>query len=336
MNTIIKNTFFAFLATTGVAQAQDINLRVADSLSSGHYIAEGLLMPFMDEIDKKTDGNVKFQYFPAQQLGKAKDMLSLTQTGVTDIGYVGASYVAEKMPLSSVGQLPGSFSTSCEGTMAFWEIAKPGGILDQAEFAPQGVRALMVLALTPYQLFSSGEITSLESFNNLKVRATGGAQEIMLSKLGSVPIQMSAPETREALSRGTINAIVFPHSSIEPYDLTPYLKTGTEGVNLGSFVASYMISQEKFDSLPIETQKAMTEAGEHATRTACELADARRNQDKKKIADEGVKFVQLSEEDIERLTGLLNNVSEEWASDLDSRGKPGTEILTAFRNALEK
>lgn len=39
-------------------------------------------------------------------MGKAKDLLSLTQSGVLDIGYVGPSYVSDKLPLFSVGELP--------------------------------------------------------------------------------------------------------------------------------------------------------------------------------------------------------------------------------------
>ncbi|MFV0473262.1 MAG: hypothetical protein ACK5MQ_03510, partial [Pikeienuella sp.] len=124
----------ALSALLVAAPAAADTLRVADSFPVGHYIAENLLRPFMAEVTETT--GTEFEYFPAQQLGKAKDLLSLTQTGVADIGYVGASYVSDKLPLSSVGELPEAFTTSCQGSMAFWEIAKPGGALDQAEYAP--------------------------------------------------------------------------------------------------------------------------------------------------------------------------------------------------------
>ena len=75
------------LAVQPVA-AQEIELRAADSLPTGHYIAKALIEPFMERVSERT-GKTEFAYFPAQQLGKAKDLLSLTQTGVTDIGYVG-------------------------------------------------------------------------------------------------------------------------------------------------------------------------------------------------------------------------------------------------------
>lgn len=279
---------------------------------------------------------VAFEHFPAQQLGKAKDMLSLVQSGVADIAYVGASYVSDKLPLSSVGELPEAFSTSCEGTLAFWEIAKPGGPLDQAEFAPEGVRVLAVLVLSPYQVFASGEMSSLSDLEGMKVRATGAAKQIALTKLGAVPVSVPGPETRDALARGTVDAIAFPHGSIAPYDLTPHLKTATDGSNFGSFVATFMISQSKYDSLPADVQTALTEAGAAATVNGCEATDAATEANKQSIMDGGVTFFQFPAEEQVKLEASMATVGDEWAADLDGRGKPGTDILAAFRAALAK
>lgn len=328
-------TSFALCVNAGAAMAQDVTLRVADSLPVGHYIAENLLMPFLEDVKKTTGETVGFDYFPAQQLGKAKDMLSLTQTGVTDIGYIGASYLADKLPLSSVAQLPGTFNSACEGTMAYWEIAKPGGVLDKAEYAPESVRALMVLALPPYQLFSAKELTGIESIKGQKIRTSGGSQALAMTKLGGIPVQMSAPEAREALSRGTVDAIVFPYGSIQPYDLAPHLKTATEGLNLGSFVLSYMISQSKYDSLSPEVQQALTEAGERATQHACAAIDGMVDVDKQKIAEQGVQFVTLPDADVAEISSMLETVGSDWAADMDGRNKPGTEVMKAFMDALK-
>jgi TRAP-type C4-dicarboxylate transport system substrate-binding protein len=328
-------TALATTALTGVvAQAEEMTLRTADSLPVGHYMFETVLKPLQEATTEATGGDVTFEHFPAQQLGKAKDMLKLTQDGVADIAYVGASYVADKLPLSSVGELPEAFSTSCEGTMAFWELAKPGGLIDRAEYQPEGVRVLAVLVLTPYQIFASGEMSSLSDISGMKVRVTGAPKIAGIEKLGGVPVSVPGPETREALSRGTVDAIAFPHGSIAPYDLAPHIKTATDGVNFGSFVATWMISQSKYDSLPEEVQTALTEAGAAATRNGCESADAQLADDKKAIEADGVTFISYSDEDKAKLAEIMGTVGDEWAADLDGRGKPGTDVLSAFREAL--
>src|SRR3546814_4359966 len=63
----------ALLAGTAVAQdGKAINLRVADSFPAGHFIPATATIPWMEDVTKKTNGRVKFEYFPAQQLGKAR------------------------------------------------------------------------------------------------------------------------------------------------------------------------------------------------------------------------------------------------------------------------
>lgn len=328
---------FASAAIVSQAHAQEITLRVADSFPSGHYIAENLAKRFMDSVKAETGGKVDFQYFPTEQLGKAADMLSLTVDGVTDIGYVGPSYVSDKMPLSAVAQLPEAFNSSCEGTLAYWEIAKAGGVLYEAEFEPNGIRPLMVMVLPPYQLVtSSKDVTGLDSIKGLKIRASGGAMEIVVSSIGGVPVQMAAPEVREALARGTIDAGLFPHSSILSYEMQTHLKYGTERMNFGSFVATYVISIERWNALPDEVKAVMTKVGETATMEGCKAADALDMDDKEKIAEMGVEFKELPAEEKARITEALSGVGAKWAADLDARGKKGNEILQAFRDAMKE
>ncbi|MEX2519534.1 MAG: TRAP transporter substrate-binding protein DctP [Paracoccaceae bacterium] len=331
--TAIAAATLAVLAA-GPAASADQTLRVADSFPVGHYISESLLKPFMAEVAEKT--GTEFEYFPAQQLGKAKDMLNIAQTGVADIAYVAPAYISDKLPIATVGELPEDYTSPCEGTAAFWEIAKPGGALDKAEFQPLGVRALMVLLLAPNQLFLSKELTGLDSFAGLKIRTSGGVKENLITKLGAVPVQMAAPEIRTSLDRGTIDGALLPHSSVPPYDLVPLLKSATEGVNLASFVVTYMISDAAWNKLSPEMQAVLTEAGENATREACKSIDRLDGEDKAKIAAGGVEFVSLSAEDAAKLKAMTLAVSDEWAAEQDGFGRPGAEILAAFRAALAK
>ncbi|AMY72331.1 TRAP transporter substrate-binding protein DctP [Frigidibacter mobilis] len=321
--------------TAGTAAAE--TLRVADSFPVGHYIAENLTKVWMDRVTELTNGEIDFEYYPAEQMGKSKDLMSLAQTGVVDIGYAGVSYLADKLPLAGVGELPEAFTHACQGTSAFWTIAKPGGPLDQAEFAPQGVRMLFVMVLPPYHVMTATkEITGADSFAGMKLRATGGTKEIAVELIGATPIAIPAPETREALSRGTIDGVLFPHSSALPYGLAPELKWGTQDINFGSFVASYVISEQRWQQLSPEVQKAMTDAAEEAIPSACAIAEDLDLEDKQKMVDEGVTFVSLPEADKEKIEADLAGIGEQWAADLDGRGLAGTEILTAFREALEQ
>lgn len=127
---------------------------MADSFPQGHFVTRLGAHPWTEEVTKRTNGRVKFEYLPAQQLGKAADLPNLTRNGVADIGYVGMSYVSDKMPLSSVAQPPGSFNTACEDALAYWKLAK-GDTMAKNEFAPNKMRPLFVIVLEPYQFYTT-------------------------------------------------------------------------------------------------------------------------------------------------------------------------------------
>lgn len=336
MKTTIKSAcLIAAMAMAGSATAAQ-TLRVADSLPVDHYISGNLIKPWMERVTELTNGEIKFEYYPAEQMGKAKDLLTLLQSGAIDVAYIGVTYAQDKLPLAAVGELPEAFTSSCTGSKAYWQLAKPGAILDEQEFAKQDVRMLMEMVLAPYQLMTAKkDISSLDAVKGLKIRATGGTKELAIEKLHATPISIPAPETREALSRGTVDGVLFPFSSAIPYGLAPVLKYSTHGINLGSFIASYMINQNLWDSLDKETQDAMTQAATEIMPKACAAVDEQDKKDEQKMAAEGTKIVDTSDADLEKLQTELTGIGEDWAAHLDKQGKPGSEVLKQFRAALE-
>jgi TRAP-type C4-dicarboxylate transport system substrate-binding protein len=316
------------------ALAQQIKLRVGDSFPVGHYIPEVATKPWMNAVTAATNNAVAFEYFPAEQLGKAKDLLALTVSGIADVGYVAPSYISDKLPLSAVVELPGSFTTGCAGTTAFWNLAKEGGILATREFAPNGVRVLFAFVLPPYQIFlGKAKLESLKSLEGLKIRPPSGAVELV-RLLKAVPVQIAAPEVYQSLSRGTIDGVIFPASSIFAYNLQGLLKYSTIGESLGSFAVTYAISERKWKTLAPNVQKAMLDASEATMQRTCQYVDENEPKDLEKLRQSGVAMVQLSPADKKTLAGMTHNGGTDWAAAMDKRGKPGTEVLKAFRAAL--
>jgi TRAP-type C4-dicarboxylate transport system substrate-binding protein len=321
------------LFASGAAEAQ-VKLRVADSFPSGHYLTKVIIQPFMAEVTKRTNGAVTFEYFPSQQLGKATDMLTLTQTGVTNIGYVAPAYVSEKMPVSEVAMLPGSFQTSCQGTMAYWKVAKDGVVASQ-DYAPNKIHLLMAVALPPYQILTvKSPVKTEEDLKGLKLRSTGGAQDLTLRTIGSVPVRMAAPETYESLSRGTLDGVLFPLDSVVSYNVDKIVRYSTEGANFSSFIVAYSISDASWKSLKPEVQKVMAEVGDEIIRSACASVDKQDAEIKQKLTEAGVQFLPVSTEFRGKLDDMLKDVGRKWAQGLDSRGKKGSAALAEFQKAV--
>jgi TRAP-type C4-dicarboxylate transport system substrate-binding protein len=319
------------------AQAEEakIVLRLADSFpASGHYFSEPGAKYFMETVQKATNGQVEFQHYPAEQLGRAKDLPALTRSGVVDIGSVMPSYAAEKMPLSAVGELPGIFNTSCEGTLAFWKLARDG-VLAEKEFQPNGLRVLFALVAAPYQVLMRQRIETVKNLEGKKIRALGSAVDLAMRQLKATPIRMSAPEIYESLSRGTIDGTVISYVAAMSYDLGPLAKSVTTGQGFGSAVLTYSISETRWKGLPANVQEAMLKAGDEATRRSCERMDKDTDTDLARLQKLGITAVTFSPDEQKDLSKLFANVGTAWGEELDHRGKPGSEVLKAYQEAVQ-
>ena len=326
------------LSVVAVGNAQSVELRVGDSLPPDHIIARHLTQPWIEKVQQASKGEVKIKHYPAEQAGKAKDMLSLTQSGVLDIGYVGPAYVSDKMPLSGVGELPGLFTTSCQVTKAYWSLAKEGGYFYEKEFKPNKIRPLFIAALPPYQLAVSNNkaLNDLSDFAGLKIRAAGGAQELSLSKLNAVAVKMAPPDIYESMSRKTIDGTLLPFISLDSYKLSPLIKASTHGANFGTVIVTYSISDRAWNRLSKETQELLTQVGDEVTQNACEQFDREEQEVMAQLEADGVQLIEFNEADQERLTTIIQEVSQNWADRLDARNRPGSEALNEFNNALSQ
>ena len=339
MTTIHRNALATAIAAALSAAAPmtlaqgKMTLRLADNLPAKHAFTETVAQPFMREVTKLTNGAIEFQHYPAEQLGKGKDLLTLTQSGAVDMALVVGPYVAEQMPLSGVIELPGGFGSSCQGVKALWKLAV-GGILDKTEMQPNGIRMVAAIVQPPFQVFiNKPKLDSLKDILGLKLRTTGGPMDIMARKIGAVPVRLGAPEVHEALSRGTIDGGVLAVVSVGAYNLTPLVKAATLNENFGSAALMYSVGEKVWQRLSPEQRRIMTEVGQRVTFEACVKIDEGVAKDYEKMRAAGISVAQMGAADRSLMQAAADAVGAEWAQGLDRRGKPASEVLKAFREA---
>ena len=184
------------------ARADDtIMLKLGGVVAPTHYMSITADKFWMDKVGALTNGRVQFQYFPAEQIGKASDMLGLVQAGALDMAEQPVAYVADQLPLSGIVEMPGLALSSCAGTKAFHAVVQPGMALYENDFKPAGVHVVMAVMLAPYKLLTRGKpVRAVEDFAGLKLRTTGGAMEIMTNMLGAVSVRMASPDIYPSFS----------------------------------------------------------------------------------------------------------------------------------------
>ncbi len=324
----------AMVCAPAAAQEKKITLRLADSFPATHYLHRYATRPWMEQVTKATNGEVTFEHYPAEQMGKSKDLLSLVQSGAVDGSLFVVSYASDKLPLAAAMELPGMFATSCQATLNHWKLAREGGELAKAEYAPNGVRVLFTPTPPPYQLaVAERKIETLKDLEGLKVRVIGGSMELTMKKLKSVGVRMAAPDMFEAVKRGTLDGVLFAYGSVLQYKIpTKYVTTGS---GFGSVALIFIINESRWKQLPENVKAAMSAAGESVNRSSCAAMDAVEADGLQKLKQQGVTEVRWSAEDKKRIDETMATVASEWAAELDRRGKPGSRILKAAQATRE-
>jgi len=321
----------ATFSASAPALANDVTLRLGHRWPANHYIQTQLIDPFVSAVTERTGGSVTFEQYPAGQLGG--DIPATMHSGLLDMGAIATGSHPDLFPLAPVGELPQGAATACEGSARIGALARPGGILDQQEWAPQGFRVLTASMLAPYVLFMrTTEVHSLDDLAGEKIWASGPAAETAIRAMNGVPIRIPSTELFDSATRGTVDGAIFPYSGIMQYGLIPTLSTSVHGVNFGSGVFFLAINSDQWDELDADQQEIITQAAHEAETSFCAYIDRTDAENHAAAAaTDGFTAVTLEGEALDNFNTVLNGVAEAWATQLDGVGRPGTEVLQAYR-----
>jgi len=313
-------------ATTGQAR----ELKLSDQFPTQHTITAEGTKAFFDHIAAHPEVDLTVKHFPAGQLGKPNAQMDLVKDRVADIALVGISYVPEKLPLSTMMELPEAYKNSFEGYAAITSLLM--NELNEREFAPAGIKPLWAVVTPQYQLLLTRKdpITDISDLKGTKTRVAGSTAELVASALGLVPVRMPAPDLYVALERGTLDAAIYSLSVLQSYKLEEVTQSYTSNAALGgvSFVA--FINSGVWNSLTPEQQKVVTEASDAAGfATVCALV---KNETKTidTLNGMGKTVYELDAKLQGQFAEALVKVSDEWRQGMDSRGVPGSDILKRF------
>lgn len=323
-------------AAGAAASAQDITLKMATVGPTTHIFNTQGAEPFMERVKELTGGKVDFEYYPAEQLGKSRDYLTLTNTGLADISQIVPSYYSEKMPLSTVPGLPGLASDSCSGTNAVWALIDTDKQIAD-ELKANGIIPLVAWVMVPYQVSTSkAELKKIVGgeLNGLKIRATAGVLDLVLRELDAIPVSLAAPEIRDALDRGTIDGAFGTFTTNIPYQLTTLLDYQTVGAPFGAYSAMLSISARKYDSLPADVQEALKTAGRETSTHLCEQLDATETKSMAQNEKDGVTLVKLDAAQKVAIGQALEPIQSRWLASQKERGISAEGVLKAYKAAL--
>ncbi|APZ55227.1 TRAP transporter substrate-binding protein DctP [Salipiger abyssi] len=323
-------------ATLGMpVQAQETTkLKVASFLPESHHIVAHGTQVWMDAV---TDSGapVEFEFYPAQQAGKANQLLDLMTAGALDVVEIALGYYTDRFPLFGVVEMPGMYQDPCNGAQAIRSLASEGGVIYEGDIAPKGLHPLSFYVFPSYATISRQPIHGAEDFAGRKIRTAGGAMELEVSELGGVAVKMSSPEIMQSLSRGTIDGAMLTYLSSKQYELYRSAQYGTSGYSFGGAIVILMMTDRKYQTLSDEAKAAVDAAGVEAEQAYCSYAVEGNAEAMAFMKEQGVEIHEITEAEKAELDTKLASLADNWAAQLDQIGKPGAQALAEFRALLK-
>jgi len=321
------------LATALPAAAQDkpVELKLAHWVPANHLLAQLGWIPWGQSIEKASGGSIKVTIFPAQQLGKAADHYDMARDGIAQLAYVNPGYQPGRFPIIAAGELP-------------FLLDKPGPAsqaLDAwyRQYAEREMKDVKVCLthLHVGTLHSKQAITDPAQIKGMKVRPANGTVSQMVNVLGGTAVQTSAPEARDALSKGVADAITFPWNSIISFGIDKVTKFHTD-MRLYAAVFVWAMNKPWYDGLSANQKKVIDDHcnNEWAAKVGAAWGDAEDAGREKLIAMGDHTIVPMSPAQVDTWRKAVAPVYDQWIAGADKAGIDGKKALADLKAELNK
>lgn len=195
------------LATQVQAQDKPVELRFGHWLPASHSLSKTGFEPWARSVEAASQGTIKVTLYPAQQLGKAPDHYDMARDGIADMAWVSPGYQAGRFPAFAASELPFISGKPGPGSAAL-----DAWYRKYAEKEMKGVK-LCFAHQHIGTLHSKKPITDPSQIRGMKIRPANGTVASFVTHLGGTNVNVSAPESRDALDKGIADAITFPWDS---------------------------------------------------------------------------------------------------------------------------
>jgi len=283
-----------------------------------------------EEVEKRTDGRVKITMYAGGTLTPAPQCYEGVVSGISDIGMSVFAYTRGRFPLLEGLDLPLGYPDGVTATRVANEMVKK---YEPAEL--DDVHVLYLHAHGPGILASRKEIVNIDDLKSMKIRATGLSAKIV-SSLDGVPVSMSQGETYDALQKGVVDATFCPVETLKGWKQGEVIDYVVNTRAIGYTTAMFVVmNKEKWESIPNDLQKIITEVSEEWIVRQGEAWDQSDEEGEAFVKDLGKVFVELSSEQQSQFVDAMSPVLDEYVSATEEKGLPGKQFLEDIQKALK-
>lgn len=329
--------FLSLVLWTLPATAETISLILQNNYPTKHSrLGLKTFGKWLDEVEKRSDGKIKFERHWAGEPIPAKEALDGLSQGVIDVLLAFPPYYSGQIAIADISAMPKNFKNP-EDVYDLWFNSDLGKVIDSVYQKRAKVKALFPLIFAPENFQVSKKIDKIRKFSDfkgLKIRAGGGMLMETVKAIGASPVHTHGGEYYTAMQRGTIDAGLMATYSLETYKMWEVCdQIVNPPIMNNCFVLCYM-NLDKWNQMGEELQDILLSTAKDLVSFWNDYLIMDEKRIRSAAEEKGVEFFVLPPEEQEKMWEATDAV---WDLYVDTCKKQGTgEEAIKVREILKK
>lgn len=312
-------------------KAEPIKLTYSNFFPATH-VQSKLAEAWGKEVEKRTGGKVKVEYYPGQTLTKAKVVYDGVVQGLSDVGFSVLGYTRGRFPIMEVIDLPLGYESGVTATKVantVYDKFKDKALTD--------TEVMYLHAHGPGLVNTKGKVVKkLEDMKGLKIRSHGTSAKTVKA-LGGTPVAMPMPETYQALQKGVVDGAVYPLEANKGWKLGEVIDSVTLDYPAAYTTTFFVVmNKDKWKSLPDDVKKTITEINKEWADKHGKAWDESDAEGLKFLKSKNKKIIELDAEEGARWKKAVQPVLDTYVKDMEAKKLPGKEALAIAQETLKK
>ena len=323
----------------GANAQQTVTLKFHTFMAPQSNVWKSMLLPWMEKVEKDSGGRIRFEKYPAMQLGGTPlQLYDQARDGVVDVVWTLQGNTPGRFPRYEVFELPFMLTNAEATSRAYWEYTQTCA---QGEIKDTQLIAVNVHG--PGMFHSRTKpIRTVDDLKGMKVRGPTRTITRMLGALGATPVGMPLPQIPDAMSKGVIDAAVIPWevtTAVKVDELAKFHSEFDPSVG-GLYTTAFVIvmNKPKYDSLPADLKAVIDRNSGIDASGALGKAQQAGDAPARRVAAEERKnqILTISGSAVDGYRKAADIVDDEWVKDMDKRGHNGKQLLQCARDLIKK
>jgi TRAP-type C4-dicarboxylate transport system substrate-binding protein len=281
------------------------------TIDSGDF-RDRLVRKFAADVEKRTNGGLKFDIYPNSSLVKVNSQFSALRKGALDMSLVPISYSGGEVPETNIGLLPALVPSYEVGSK--WKNAEVGKFLSQV-LAEKGVLIVTWIWQAGGVASRTKPLVTPDDAKGMKVRGGSREMDMMFKDAGSSVLSLPSNEIYAAMQTGAMDAALTSSTSLISFRLEEVSKALTTGRSKSYWFMfePLLISKDVFDKLSKPQQDAIMTVGAELEKFAVDNAKADDNAVAAVYAKAGAKVADLDDAALAKWQALAKPVWKDYA-----------------------